>query len=50
MDVLKLPNEGIEMGLEKLKFDKITSILKSNWFMASVRLSSYGGTWKVAKQ
>ena len=29
------------MGLEKLKFDKVMSILQKNWFMVSVHPSSY---------
>lgn len=38
----------VSMGLEKLIFDKVMSMLQGNWFMVSVRPSSYGCTWKVA--
>ena len=39
----------VSMGLQKLKFDKVMSLLQGNWFMVSVRPSSYGCTCKVAK-
>ena len=37
------------MGLKKVKFGKITSVLQNKWFVVSVRPSSYGYTWEVSK-
>ena len=39
----------LSMGLERFECDKIVSMLESNWFMTSVRLSSFGCSWEVGK-
>ena len=40
----------LALGLEKLKFDKITSLFSNNWFMVSVRPSSYEHFIKAKSQ
>jgi len=37
-------------GLEKLKFDKLLKMLYKDWFLVSVRLSSYGCLLEVAER
>ena len=44
MQVFKLT-----MNSEKLKVDKIISMFSNNWFKVSVRPSSNGWTWEIAK-